>query len=210
MSTTFEVYPKNNCSPSFGDVFNETICELCRILPVHQSVLADLIHHQLLKNSNDTNVVDNIDDVFRWREGEYLWVTIQGIDGGADIYCERIEQSYIDELLESCSTEQQRNAVRALPLEEKYWNIRTSIGQPAIVKLLSGVLAGTLARLTGGKVFSGDGAWESHSLPISGSELLSCYIDPGNIYDKEFRAWVKKIVEGADLELTESKANKHE
>jgi hypothetical protein len=67
--------------------------------------------------------------------------------------------------------------------------------QPAIIYAAYGFLAVALARLTGGFVYSKDGAWEAERFPATVREFLNWYLIPGSALTNETREWSERYIE---------------
>lgn len=82
-----------------------------------------------------------------------------------------------------------------------YWHFRRSIGQPAIINIAYGLIAGCLAELTDGFVFSDDSAWDWERMPALPSELFSWYFVPGMAINEDFRDWSSRCIESLREEM---------
>lgn len=71
------------------------------------------------------------------------------------------------------------------------WNVKRTLGQPAIVSLFYGYLAIAIAVMTDGIIYSDDGAWDYSSFPIEGSAFKEEYINIDKINDAEIRENIK-------------------
>ena len=65
-----------------------------------------------------------------------------------------------------------------------HWSFRRSAGQPAIINVAYGMIAGSLAELTEGFIYSGDSAWDHERFPATTQEFFSWYFRP----DKAIKA----------------------
>jgi len=59
-----------------------------------------------------------------------------------------------------------------------YWSFRKSIGQPGIINLAYGLIAASLAEITGGFVYSDDGAWDYSYFPALPEDFFRWYFKP--------------------------------
>ena len=188
MATTFDVIPSTNTDVTFGEVLELAQANINRSLaklstPQSIDLRAEIITGEHRIDANPTAP-------FAWPHNKtYAWFSINGIAGGTDAYCDTISSSYgvkgrqwwfLDELREAPAFQAQHEAIlsKAIALDRK-WSFRRSMGQPPIINLSYGIIAGALAELTCGLVFSGDGAWDYQRLPISGTEFLAKYLNSG-------------------------------
>jgi hypothetical protein len=189
MATTFDVIPSLNTEVTFGDVLELAQGNINRFLaklstPQSIKLRAEIITGEHRVDANPTAT-------FEWPQDKtYAWFSIEGIAGGTDAYCDTISSSYgvkgrqwwfLDELREAPGFQAQHETIlsKAKALD-RMWSFRRSMGQPPIINLSYGFIAGALAELTGGLVFSGDGAWDYQRLPISGPQFLAEYFSSGS------------------------------
>ncbi len=163
---------------------------------IHQSV-----HLRAEIITGSKRVVAKPDAQFEWSDCDtYLWLSVEGVAGGTDSYCGTISNDYNDGLGEWWYFDMLRRAPNFRPEHEailrkakaldRKWSFRRSAGQPAIINLGYGFIAGALAELTDGLVFSSDNAWDYQRLPISGADFLAAYFNLRAATTPEERAWV--------------------
>lgn len=178
MATTFDVIPSANADVTFGDVLKLAQGKINLFLanlgtPQSIQLRAEII-------TDDHRIDADLGAPFEWPDGKtYAWFSINGIAGGTDAYCDTTCSSYgvkgrewwfLDELREAPGFRDEHEAIlsKAKALD-RMWSFRRSMGQPPIINLSYGLIAGALAELTGGLVFSGDSAWDYQRLPVSGA-----------------------------------------
>jgi hypothetical protein len=81
------------------------------------------------------------------------------------------------------------------------WWFRRSASQPAIINVGYGLMAASLAALTGGFVLSDDGAWDLQRMPALPEEFLSWYFRPEQALEEEFRSWSQRCLDALTEEL---------
>jgi hypothetical protein len=137
-----------------------------------------------------------------WDDDRYAWFTAADLAGGADAYFgpigEITREYWTEDLLPRPGFARWREPMaRAIEIGH-CWSIRCSINEPAAVRLASGFLAGAIAQLTGGFVWSDDGAWEHDRLPATGAELLATY---GRPRSDEWRATIAAWAEAMRIDF---------
>src|SRR4051794_6216151 len=75
----------------------------------------------------------------------------------------------------------------------RWWAFRRSMGQRAIINVGYGMIAASLAQLTGGFVESGDMAWDHQLLPATPEEFLEFYFRPERS-DGEWKNWAEVCI----------------
>ncbi|NOR62176.1 MAG: hypothetical protein GQ535_06755 [Rhodobacteraceae bacterium] len=118
---------------------------------------------------------------------------------GIDAYCSTLHSSrasnsekwyFLDELRESPNFQPKYEAILSQAKEvDRKWSFRRSMSQPAIVNLSYGIIAATLAELTEGLIYSGDGAWDFQTLPATGRAFLDSYFQPECSVKHEMQEW---------------------
>lgn len=187
MSTTFEVYAKDSRIPSFTEVFDLSMKNINRFLSLHDIAVNISIECELRSQSDaDTLQIDK-HSPFSWSDDYYLWITVKDVSGGIDVYMDDVEESYIEELYEKADTAEKLQCIKESVKQNYTWRFRRSSGQPAIINIAYGFIAGSLAKLTDGIVYSGDCAWSPSMLPAKGENFLMFYMEPEKTADKEYR-----------------------
>lgn len=182
MSTEFDIFPGRAELPWFEHVralAEEHLQAWLRTVGVQARVA---LGTEMRSKSPDVVVVDSAGGPMSWDDDRYAWFTAADLAGGADAYfwpLDEVTTEYWNEdlLLRPGFARWREPMARAIEVGH-CWNIRCSINEPAAVRLAHGFLAGAIAHLTGGFVYSDDGAWEYDRLPATGEELLATYARP--------------------------------
>lgn len=188
MSTVFEIYPGTPEIPTFGELLQATN-KYFKLRLRDNGIVSDAeISATLRYRNNDKEIPFNLDSQLSWDEDKYAWFTVDGIIGGTDSYFNPIDDLtqalWNDYVQDDNLTDHRKEVYHNLSLGH-YWRFRRSIGQPGTVSLIYGLLAGSLAELTQGHVFSDDTAWVWNLLPSTGSKFLNRYLVPGSTNDSE-------------------------
>jgi len=69
--------------------------------------------------------------------------------------------------------------------------VRKSIGQPGIINLAYGLIAASLAEITGGFVYSDDGAWDYSYFPALPEDFFRWYFKPEYVVKNEDKVWLQ-------------------
>ena len=204
MSTTFEVYPGVARIPTFSELLaaaNRTLSS--RLASIGTS--AQLSVQLRTSNGNDLQSLD-LDSPMTWNVDEsYAWFAIPSVNGGTDAYFDHVDDvtrevwaDYlkIDRLMPMSDTVTQCLGIG------HYWWFRRSAGQPGIINLSYGLLAGCLAQLTDGIVFSDDSAWVFDMLPMAGDEFLDRYFVRNGTENLEAEEWASRCLGWIPEELS--------
>lgn len=189
MSTTFDVFPGTSAIPTTDAILKEAEHEFHRFLAKHG--LASL-HPRfsvvvLARTTNEALVPDPLD--VAWPPDAYAWFTIDGLSGGTDAYFQKFDDASLElwaDQLHEPAFRNWKEQLRAAIDVGHCWSFRRSAGQTASISVAYACLAATLARLTGGFLFSDDCAWESSRLPARPSDFLSWYFDPEQATEPDF------------------------
>ena len=205
MSTTFEVYPRNTWIPTFNELL--TVANQALSSRLATICAAAQLSVEMRKSNGDDLMPLNLDAPMSWNTDEtYAWFVVPSIVGGTDAYFDQIDDLTRDVWSDYLQME------RLLPMSETvsqclatghYWTFRRSAGQPGIVNLSYGLLAGCLAQLTDGIVFSDDSAWVFDLLPMSGDEFLKRYFVPGGTENLDAEEWTSRCLGWISEELSE-------
>lgn len=212
MSTTFDVIPVETADITFGQVKLKAegyINFYLRSIGIPKSI------------SLNIDICDNYEkwkinrvqsyDRFEWKEFEYLWITIDNIKGGTDVDCSAVYSKDIEPenpwwMLDYWE-ENNKNIVN---IEEKLskskflnrrWNFRRSIGQPGIMVLSYGLIAAAVAELTGGIIWSNDGALDSYRPPLESQDFIDFYFRPEKTSDSDYKFFINNCIESIFEEL---------
>ena len=179
MSTEFDIFPGRPELPRFEEVLALAETHFNAYLgTIGVRTFVDL-DVEIRSQSPDVVVVASASGAMRWDDDHYAWFTAADLQGGADAYFwplnEVTTEYWNEDLLLRPGFARWREPMAQAIAVGHCWNIRCSINEPAAVRLAHGFLAGAIAQLTGGFVYSDDGAWEHERLPATGEELLATY-----------------------------------
>ncbi|TYP78229.1 hypothetical protein [Paenibacillus methanolicus] len=183
MSTTFQVYPTTANIPRLTELLelaNEKLHAFLRSLELEITpVIGVRIGEATIESGSSSTLTA------RW-DADYAWffVTPSEDGGGSDAYF-----STVDELVNDMWKEYEdkegpyAEVFKSLSIGH-YWELRRSVGQPAIINATYGFLAAALAELTNGFIYSDDGAWPGP--PKRAEQFESEYFNPSKVayYDK--------------------------
>lgn len=197
MSTTFEVYPGSDRVPSFQELLDRTQNELHRFLDLIDIAARPLINVALQKAGVQEPSPLNKQGPLIWPEDTFALFFVPGSSGGTEV-----DYRPVDELTQLCWEEEldiprfqlREELIRQCLETGHFWSFRRSVGQPAIINLTYGLLAGCLAELTGGLVFSNDSAWEWERMPALPAEFLSYYFVPELALTEPYRDWSERCI----------------
>ncbi len=205
MSTTIEVIPIQTKDISFGEVmagaekFTQDYFDRFRISK-HIAFVTEII------NCDDSNIrrFPAKDDIFGWNEDEYALIYFPGEEGNADVsisatYDETDPKDswwYFDLLRNAprYSREMEDLIDKAKKLNHS-WSFRRSMGQPAIIHICYGLIAASVAKLSGGLMFSDDGAWDWQRFPATADEFLEWYFSPNLALGDDNAVMARRCIE---------------
>jgi len=199
MSTSFDVYPRSPVSPTFEAFWRQGEKRIQQELRKRGVVASDLrLTFRLLEDHTNLELPFDVDAPCVWETGTYLWISVAGVMGGTDVTCEVVD----DFELECWSSEIAQNAraklfekeIRGCLSNNRYWSFRRSSGQPAIINFAYGILAGVLAELTDGFVYSDDSAWDYARFPAAANEVYEWYFNPALAMDRNFGSWAEECL----------------
>jgi hypothetical protein len=196
MSTTFQVYPGVDKIPSFRQLLDRADAHLNEFLTEYNVGYAVAIEAGMRDHRDQVLPLDLARPAW-WNEGEYAWFYVPGVPGGTDAYARPMDELDRGVLSEDAGARRE-GAFRELihrSLEiGRMWSFRRSIGQPAIINVAYGFLAGSLAELTDGLVDSIDNGWDFKSLPARADEFLAMYFRPDRTEDAGKREWAARCI----------------
>lgn len=100
-----------------------------------------------------------------------------------------------DELVYNSRAKQLENLIdRSIELGYS-WSIKRTMGQPSIIGLYYGFLAISIAKLTGGIIYSDDGAWDYEYLPITAKDFENQYLDLSKLKNRTIIDFVTNCIE---------------
>ncbi|NEZ54784.1 hypothetical protein [Adonisia turfae] len=204
MSTTFEVYPRHTQIPTFNELLTAANRTLSSRL-ANIGARAQLSVEMRKSNGGDLIPLD-LDSPMSWDIDEsYAWFVIPTVAGGTDSYFDQIDdltREVWSDYLKMKRLSPMSETVSQCLATGHYWTFRRSAGQPGIINLSYGLLAGCLATLTDGFVFSDDSAWFFDLLPMSGGEFLKRYFVPGGTENSETEDWASRCLGWIPEELS--------
>ena len=204
MSTTFEIYPRVARIPTFNELLIEANCALSSRL-ANIGAAAQLTV-EMRKSNGDALVQLDLDSPMTWDVDElYAWFVIPTVAGGTDGYFDRIDDLTRDvwsDYLKMDRLSPIADTVSKCLATGHYWTFRRSAGQPGIINLSYGLLAGCLAKLTDGFVFSDDSAWVFDLLPMFGDDFLARYLVPGGTENPDAEDWTSRCLQWIPEELS--------
>jgi len=195
--TTFEVYPALDVYPTFEELVKQGSAGLGLYLgrvgiPAHPQITVSL--HAL---GDNTPQRFSLSDPATWSSQTYAWFGVEGMDGGSDAYTLLLDDAarayWADDLFQIPRYQKREALIRSCLNMDHYWVFRCE-DQPVIMYAVYGFLAIALARLTGGFLYSKDGAWEADRFPAMVHEFLNWYLIPGQALTDETREWSERYV----------------
>jgi hypothetical protein len=205
MSTTFEVFPTTDHIPTFRRLLDTATGHLSEFLRSYGITQPAPLAVTLRRAEPDHPVVPfDTGGPAWWPEDCYAWFHVPGVGGGTDAYAcpmDDVGRGSIRDIRMKNLHDFEEPVTAALRIG-RYWSFRRSAGQPAIVNIGYGILAGSLAQLTDGIIFSADGAWDYKRLPARPDLFLSTYFRPE--LNREWREynWVKDCISWLPEELS--------
>jgi len=204
MSTSFAVFPTMDHIPSFRELLDVATDHLRAFLESYEittSVRLAVTLHRL--EPERPMVAFQMSDPAWWGKDSFAWFHVPGVEGGTDAYARHMDsqgRGYIEDIKAKNMNEFADRTASALRIG-RYWTFDRSGGQPGIINIAYGMLAGSLAQLTNGFVFSEDGAWDYERLPALPDFFLSTYFRPELNRDWINYNWTKKCISWLPDEL---------
>jgi hypothetical protein len=202
MSMTFDVFPSSSTVPSFRQILELSTARLREFLHGRGFSINPAIEVILHTESPDATLPTNLDSPALWDEHHYAWFSVPPVPGGTDAYVLSVEglRNQLDEIFEGEEDEMEeplsslRSDVLSRPEVRYYWSFRRSAGQPAIINLVYGLIAASVAELTDGIIFNDDGAWDYERFPAKPSEFFEWYFRPEQAIDPALREWSARCI----------------
>lgn len=183
MSTTIDVIPVATLDITFGEVLvkaTQRIQDRLATLGIHEPIRLHVNIHK-----NDESVVREVasGDQFLWSDDEYAWFSVNGKAGGTDAYMESLERGdieadepwwYLKYIIENNRSvpDLEQKFERAKRINKRMY-FRRSAGQSGLIALCYGLIAGSVAELTDGILWSDDGAWSMKNYPAEYKSFLN-------------------------------------
>ncbi len=204
MSTSFAVFPTTDHIPSFRELLDVATGHLRAFIQSYDITtpvrLAVTLHR---REPERRTVTFEIGDLAWWRDDCFAWFHVPGVDGGSDAFARKFDsvgRGYIEDIRVKKLNDFTELTAAALRIG-RYWTFERSGGQPGIINIAYGMLAGSLALLTNGFVFSEDGAWDYERLPARPDFFLSTYFRPELNRDWINYSWTKECISWLPEEL---------
>jgi hypothetical protein len=181
MSTTFEVYPRTSTLPTFAAIINRSTQELHRFLDSVGIRSRPRINLRIQACADHSQLPFSLDDLARWDKQTYAWFMVGDVLGGTDAYFDDNAiaiREYIEGEFGNHRYKQHEALIRECTAAGHRWRFRRSIGQPAIINLTYGLIAGSMAAITDGFVYSMDSAWDYETMPALPEDFLNWYFRP--------------------------------
>ncbi|PIB34584.1 hypothetical protein BFP72_03745 [Reichenbachiella sp. 5M10] len=210
MSTTFEIIPVEKKNITFRQVIDlseQRINSFFDSLKIKSNIKLEINLHEI--SERYVKEVD-LDSEFFWTDNEYVWFTINGIPGGTDAYCERIKDDFDESNPWGIFEEMILNNKTIKDFELKidkskklniYWRLRRSAGQRASINVAYGIISASIAELTGGFIWTEDGAWNFSKFPAEPHEFYKWYFKPDSEDDGDLKEWAISCLGGIAYEL---------
>jgi hypothetical protein len=197
MSTTFDVYPRTTDLPSFAAIIDRSTFELHRFLESVDIRARPNVHLRIQRCEDHSHVPFSLDAPAHWGEDTYAWFMVGDIPGGSDAYFDD-DRVKIQGLWDNGFEDPRRKPLEPLIREcigtgHRWW-FRRSAGQPAVINVAYGLIAASLAAITGGFLTSDDSAWDWQRLPALPDEFLTWYFRPEKAIGRDFREWSQRCL----------------
>lgn len=208
MSTTFEVYPGTERIPTFREVADLTgrnLREFLRRERIDVMVPFTVGLYHGIGEVHEPVPLD-LDAPAVWTDDQYAWFSIPNIAGGMDAYFRPVkqfgrDQCMVDVVSSRGLDESWQNALHKALEVGHYWSLRRSAGQPGLIAVGYGMLAAALAELTGGFVYTDDGAWDYKRFPAWPQEMMTWYFRPEMTEDEERKDWSGRLLRSLRKEI---------
>jgi len=162
------------------------------------------IHVRLQRNGDHAQLPLGLSDPCRWDPETYAWFMVGDVPGGKDAYFEADSESIRDVWrgeFEDPKCARIESVIRECVEVGHYWSFRRSAGQPGIINLAYGLIAGSLAALTDGFIYSVDSAWDWERMPARPEDFLKFYFRPELAIEEDYRTWSRRCIRHFDDDL---------
>lgn len=180
MSWVQRVIAKRACEARIDATLQKTQFLCARVL---ESRSEPSLRGEFFEITPNTRVREVKDDHWSWADDWYLWITLDGIEGGIDIEVEPVD---LEDPEFYGSDMKARKVHRTLQHEVLkraeggiVYSLRLSAFQPAVMYLTLLTLSATLATAADGYVYTLDADWSAPFLPLSGPALEDLLLDKG-------------------------------
>ena len=118
--------------------------------------------------------------------------------GGADSYFREVDEDEREFREEEFKTNERSQTRRELVISclvnGYFWNFRRSAGQTALINVSYGMVAASVAEMTEGLIYSGDGAWDYERFPATADEFYGWYFRPEAAIGPDFKEWSERCL----------------
>jgi hypothetical protein len=210
MSTTFEVFPQLPLIPTFRQIVDLSTTRLHQYLSSYGIDSKYRTAVTLRRKDPDAEQPTDLASPASWTDDLYAWFYVPSVSGGTDAYFWELEEDDREMVLEEFRVpelpEGRRRYILACLGNDHYWHFRRSAGQPAIINVAYGLIAASVAELTGGFIYSIDGGWEYKRFPATAEEFYQWYFRPEQAIQPEEKQWAEKCLK---IIAGESEAHRH-
>lgn len=204
MSTTFDVYPRSKQLPTFTELLEKSTAELHRFLASVGVEARPPIHLRLQRCEDHAHVPFSLMDKMSWADDVYAWFMVGNVAGGTDAYYDAdaadIAEQWQGEFDDPKCRRIERLIRECVTVGHRWW-FRRSAGQPAVVNIAYGLIAASLADITGGFIYSSDSAWDWERMPALPAEFFGFYFRPEQALEENFREWSQRCISAVAEEL---------
>ncbi|CAG7659143.1 hypothetical protein ACFQI7_37485 [Paenibacillus allorhizosphaerae] len=204
MSTSFDVYITSDKLPSYEALIDRAN----KILEskLHSIGIKRSFNFDISMRNKEGLIQFELSEPIEISDDNYLWVTVNDIDGGFCIYQHRNDQIYKDLWNDEFNRVQSRkfeDAIRTSLEKEFHWSVVRYMGTDPFYNLAYGFFASAFAELTNGIIFSDDNAWEYSKFPCLPDEFNKFYFNPDSTFEKDHQEWALRNIEHIIKELVE-------
>jgi hypothetical protein len=217
MSTTFNVIPVTTKDVTFRQVLDlaqKRIRSFFNEIGITQPITLNVNLHD--NHKKYLNEID-LDSKFEWKENEYVWFSVNGILGGTDAYCNSIYDNeldpknpwwWFDDMVANNSViENFKEKVSRAKKLNRTWQFRRGISQSTpVINICYGLISASVAELTGGFIWTDDGAWNHKKFPCEPLEFYKWYFKPEFEDDPDCKDWAFRCLDGIENEFTAAKS----
>lgn len=194
MSTCFNIFPTTAHIPKCKIIIETAVSMFNDFLRSNEIDLD--VEYNIREMKQDGSIIES--DLIVHEEGNYTSVEINGI-GTVLLFYGNLTNVDFEMWEEEIAINKKAELMRKKILLNKtighYWQVKRTMGQPALIGLIYGFIAISIAKYTNGYIYSDDGAWSYDLFPSTYMELLSQYSDVDNITDNEVRSTVRKWID---------------
>ncbi|MEL6866842.1 MAG: hypothetical protein AAFP19_20630, partial [Bacteroidota bacterium] len=197
--TSFDIIPVETTQITFRQVLEQSEVRINTFLAGIGEKRSITLQINLHENAEAYVKDVSLDAPFEWKRNEYIWLMIEGIAGGTDAYCRELKDERYQEdpwwkfedMISNSRIPQFDQMVEKAKKLNRYWSFRRSAGQPAIINLAYGLISMTVAELSGGFVWTEDGAWTYKKFPALPNDFSAWYFQPDVEEEESFSHWAR-------------------